>query len=97
MHVFMLHNIAASSREGPKGQRNKKPIAASCRESFIDKLTQSSSLIQVVAFPGKGRNANPARNYSVLGAFPGVGPRATVKGNLTRNPSLENNISCERS
>ena len=32
MHVFMLHNIAAS-REGPKGQRNKKPIAASCRES----------------------------------------------------------------
>ena len=30
--------------------------------------------------------ANPARNYSVIGAFPGKGPRVTC--NLTRNPSL---------
>ena len=42
--------------------------------------------MHLVASHGISYKANPARNYSVIGTFPGIGPRATC--NLTRNPSL---------
>ena len=43
-------------------------------------------MYSVVASHGISHKANPARNFLVIGAFPGIGPRATC--NLTRNPSL---------
>ena len=73
MYAFMLHRKAAFPRKGPKTNLTRNPLQHLAEKVPINKVTKSSYLIHIVASHVKGQKANPARNYSVNGAFAGVG------------------------